>query len=138
MNRKQRRALKKSKKPNKEKIYNLKESEIVKAVVNGAGKEKMRREINRQLLQANKQYMIDLDTTVLWTLHSEYGFGAKRLKEFYIKMFTNHLEMRNFYGLDDLYPERYKLKQIGVDVEKWYEELFNDDGSFKVTEELAV
>lgn len=45
--------------------------------------------------------------------------------------------MREFYELDDLYPERYKLKEKGVDVEAWYEELFDDEGNFKENQETA-
>lgn len=45
--------------------------------------------------------------------------------------------MREFYELDDLYPERHKLKEKGVDVEAWYEELFDDEGNFKETQEAA-
>lgn len=43
--------------------------------------------------------------------------------------------MREFYELDDLYPERYKLKEKGVDVEAWYEELFDDEGNLKENQE---
>ena len=45
--------------------------------------------------------------------------------------------MREFYELDDLYPERHKLKEKGVDVEAWYKELFDDEGNFKETQEVA-
>ena len=41
--------------------------------------------------------------------------------------------MREFYELDDLYPERYKLKEKGVDIEEWYSELFDDKGNFKTS-----
>ena len=43
--------------------------------------------------------------------------------------------MREFYELDDLYPERFKLREKGVDVEAWYEELFDDEGNFKENQE---
>lgn len=29
--------------------------------------------------------------------------------------------------MDDLYPERYKLKEKGIDIEKWQEEVLNND-----------
>lgn len=35
--------------------------------------------------------------------------------------------MREYYQMDDLYPERYKLKEKGIDVEKWQEEVLRDD-----------
>lgn len=38
-----------------------------------------------------------------------------------------HRRMREYYQMDDLYPERYKLKEKGIDVEKWQEEVLRDD-----------
>lgn len=35
--------------------------------------------------------------------------------------------MREHYQMDDLYPERYKLKEKGINVEKWQEEVLRDD-----------
>ena len=46
--------------------------------------------------------------------------------------------MREFYELDDLYPERYKLKEKGVDIEAWYDELFDDKGNFKENQEIVT
>ena len=43
--------------------------------------------------------------------------------------------MRKFYELDDLYPERYKLKEKGIDIEAWYNELFDENGNFKASVE---
>lgn len=31
--------------------------------------------------------------------------------------------MRRCYEMDDLYPERFKLKELGVDVEAWEKEI---------------
>ena len=52
-------------------------------------------------------------------------------------MFTEHLKMRDRYEVDELYPERQKLKDIGVDVEAWYNELFDEEGNFRRPEELT-
>ncbi len=109
----------------------MKPSEIVKAATQGVGHEAMIHEINQQILKKEKDYQLDIDTMVLWSLKQFAGWGPKKLKEFYYFMFREHLRMREFYELDDLYPERYKLKEKGVDVEKWYEDLFDDEGNFK-------
>lgn len=95
----------------------------------------MMHEINQQILAKDKIYQLDTDTMVLWTLHQCYGWGATRLKKFYVDMMKEHLRMREFYELDDLYPERYKLKEKGVDIEAWYNELFDDEGNFKENQE---
>lgn len=54
-----------------------------------------------------------------------------------VVMTANLREWRHFFKLrtapaahpqmDDLYPERYKLKEKGIDVEKWQEEVLRDD-----------
>lgn len=132
MNRADRRKAKKDgKKIKSEPVLLMKPSEIGKAATQGVGREAMMHEINRQILTKDKEYQLDIDTMVLWTLHQCYGWGAARLKKFYVAMMKEHLRMREFYELDDLYPERYKLKEKGVDIEAWYGELFDDEGNFK-------
>lgn len=83
----------------------------------------MREEINRQCLEADARLTLDMDTVVLWTLHRHLGFGRKRLHDFYLAMAAEHQRMREYYQIDDLYPERYKLKELGVDVEAWQKEI---------------
>lgn len=79
-----------------------------------------------------------MDTIYLWTLHNKYGWGLKRLKQFYKDVFVEHLRMREFYEMDDPYPERYKLKRKGIDIEAWYNELFDEEGNFKKPEEVNI
>lgn len=132
MNRKERRALKKKGievKP--EPVLLLKPSEIGKAATQGVGHDAMVHEINQQILQRDKEYQLDIDTMVLWSLKQFAGWGPKKLRAFYLFMFKEHLRMREFYELDDLYPERHKLKEKGVDIEAWYSELFDEEGNFK-------
>lgn len=73
------------------------------------------------------RFSLDLDTMVLWTLYQCYGWREKRLHDFYLAMAREHRRMREYYQMDDLYPERYKLKEKGIDVEKWQEEVLRDD-----------
>ena len=75
----------------------------------------MREEINRQCMEA--------DARLLWTLLRHLGFGPKRLHDFYLAMAEEHRRMREYYQIDDLYPERIKLKELGVDVEAWQNEI---------------
>lgn len=138
MNRKERRKLqKKGLNPPKEPIINVKVSEFNKLRLTPENKAAMRHEINQQLLEMDKEFAIDMDTMVLWTLHTRLRFGKKRLRRFYLWMFTEHLKMRDRYEVDELYPERQKLKDIGVDVEAWYNELFDEKGNFRRPEELT-
>lgn len=75
-------------------------------------------EINRQILEHDEAYSLDMDAMVLWTLHIYCGFGKKRLEKFYRDMIKEHIRMRKYYEIDDTYPERLKLKDFcDVDVE---------------------
>lgn len=139
MNRRQRREMeRKGLIPKKEPVYTVTRTEMVKAALKGPGKAAMNREINAQLLEADKRFTLDVDSMVLSTLHHEYGWGPKRCKDFYVRMFRHHMEMRKFYEIDDLYPERYKLKEAGIDVEAWYNALFDDNGNFKDPEDISL
>lgn len=132
MNRADRRKAKKEgKRVKSEPVLLMKPSEIGKAATQGVGREAMLHEINQQILQSDKEYQLDLDTMVLWSLKQFAGWGPKKLKAFYYFMFKEHLRMREFYELDDLYPERHKLKEKGVDIEEWYKDLFDEEGNFK-------
>lgn len=76
------------------------------------------REIDRQILERDEAFSLDIDAMVLWTPHVCCGFGKHRLERFYRDMMKEHIRMRKFYEMDDTYPERYKLKELcGVDVE---------------------
>ncbi len=116
-----------------EPVLLMKPPEIGKAATQGVGREAMLHEINQQILQKDKEYQLNLDTMVLWSLRQFAGWGPKKLRDFYFFMFKEHLRMREFYELDDLYPERHKLKEKGVDIEEWYSELFDDEGNFKTS-----
>lgn len=132
MNRKERRALKKKGLGVKaEPTYLMKASDIGKAATHGVGHDAMIHEIDQQILERDKEYQLDIDTMVLWSLNQFAGWGPKKLKAFYGFMMNEHLRMREFYELDDLYPERHKLKEKGVDIEAWYSEFFDEDGNFK-------
>jgi hypothetical protein len=109
----------------KDPTLNIKLSELGKKQMTPTMQSAMMHEINQQCLDADARYSLDIDTMVLWSLHRYLGFGAKRLRQFYEEMVTEHKAMREYYQMDEMYPERYKLKEIGVDVEAWQKELFD-------------
>lgn len=123
MNRRERRKLERQGQIVKtEPVYNMKPSEIAQAAVN-IGKDAMNQEINRQILELDKRFTLSLDAMVLWALYSHYGFREKRLKDFYTILFTEHKRLTEYYEMGKDYPEIYKLKQKGIDVEQWYNEM---------------
>lgn len=129
MNRAERRRLEKQQKK-KEPVYMVKPSEIGRAAAQ-IGEAAMMHEINQQILKMDKQFQLDSDARVLWALKQFTGWGPKKMKEFYLLMFKEHLRMRKFYEMEDTYPERYKLKEKGIDVEAWYNELFDGESNYR-------
>ena len=85
-------------------------------------KKAMRLEINRQIVEQRDQFMNDVDAMILWTARTELGFGKKRLERFYRAVIRNYKEMCERYQMDDTYPAEYKLREIGVDLNKLREE----------------
>ena len=83
----------------------------------------MKKEIRRQILEQEDEYFKGIDTMVLWALHSEFDFGKQRLERAYKAIIREYKQMKNFYAMDDTYPAEYKLKEIGIDMEKLRKEV---------------
>lgn len=138
MNRAERRRLEKQgKKVAKDPVYNIKASDAKEALLkNPFVQEVIDQKVSERILELDKQYALDMDSMVLWALHLK-GWGAKRCKEFYKLMFYWHRKLREHYEIQECFPERLILKEKGIDVEAWFKEMFNDDGTYKQTlEEL--
>ena len=127
MNRAQRRKAAKAGLPvQKDPTLNIKLSELGKGIMTPNMRMALDHEINQQCLEADERLALDIDTMVLWTLHRHLGFGVKRLHDFYVAMAAEHRRMREYYQMDDMYPERSKLKELGVDLEAWQKEVLTD------------
>lgn len=64
-------------------------------------------------------------TTTLYLLHSNYGWGKKRLHDFWVEYDKFYEELLKYYQLstDDAgWLCEQKLKDIGVDVDEWIRE----------------
>lgn len=100
-------------------------------------KKAMEKEIHRQLAEYDRLHAQELDALILWVLHNEFGFGEKRLKKFYdcfarsIEELVDHYSMD--YDKDKFWLCTYKLKQAGIDLEKWCRE-----GEKNMAEELRA
>lgn len=120
----------------KEPVLNLKVSDFTAMMIRSKEDAKKKavtaaiHEIDQQIIEADRNYSLDIDAMVLWTLHVHCGFGKARLEKFYQAMVEEHIAMRKFYEMDDTYPERLKLKeQCDVDVEELnrkFEERWDD------------
>lgn len=83
----------------------------------------MKQEIRRQIAEQEKIYIQCIDVMFLWALHKEFGFGRERLIRAYKAIGREYEEMRRFFETDEVFPAEYKLREIGVDIEKFR----NDD-----------
>ena len=128
MNRSERRKLQKQGvRVPKDPALSIKLSALGKAVMTPEMDAAMLHEINQQCIEADERLSLDIDAVVLWTLHRHLGFGVKRLHRFYLAMAAEHRRMREYYQMDDTYPERYKLKELGADIEAWQKEVLANE-----------
>ena len=128
MNRKERRNLQRQGvQVPKDPTLNIKLSALGKSIMTPEMQMAMMHEINQQCLEKDDLLALDVDCMVLWTLHRHLDFGVKRLHDFYLAMAAEHRRMRDFYEMDDLYPERLKLKELGADVEQWQKEVLANE-----------
>lgn len=131
MNRAERRRLeKKQKKAEKERTYTFRESDLEKLIYTPVVQEMIDRKVSERILEIDMNYTLDLDTIVLWTLFQR-GWRQKRLKEFYLDMFRWHRKLRDHYQIPESFPERQLLKDKGIDVEAWFNELFDEQGNYR-------
>lgn len=91
--------------------------------LNSAERAAFDKAVKDEVLRVESQLDKDRDSAILWTLHVKFGFGAKRLKKFWLEMYKSTHELREFYELpqsDGGWVARYELKKIGVDIDEWY------------------
>lgn len=92
------------------------------AGLSSAEKIAMDKEIRRQLAEYDAKHEIELQALILWQLHEQFGFGEKRLKRFYDNFDKAIDSLLNRYKLSDedsVWLCTLKLKDIGIDIEKW-------------------
>ena len=92
---------------------------------NAKERKAMETEIKKQLREFDKKHTLELDALILWQLHEQLGFGPKRLKRFYNRFNELLDEMGERYDFDDsdkIWLCTFKLKEIGIDIEKWDQE----------------
>ena len=131
MNRADRRRLEKSKKKAQaERIYTFRESDLEKLIYPPVVQEIIDRKVCERILEIDRNYTLDMDTMVIWTLYQR-GHRREWLKKFYLDMFRWHRKLRAHYEISECFPERLILKEKGIDVEAWFNEMFDDQGNYK-------
>jgi len=89
-----------------------------------AGLEAMHKEMNRQIVEYDRSNELNIDAIILWQLHTQLGFGKKRLKRFYDNFVPEYNRMIDQYEgnktrLDGCLS---LLDGIGVDLRTWHDE----------------
>ena len=98
---------------------------IFGGAMSAAEKKAMDLEIHRQLAEYDRKHLVEIDAMILWVLHERFGFGPKRLRQYYdnFRACTNELvERYQMDAGDDVWLCTQMLKRIGVDVEQWHKE----------------
>ena len=98
---------------------------IIGGAMSAAEKKAMDLEIQRQLAEYDRKHLVEIDAMILWVLHERFGFGPKRLRQYYdsFRACTNELvERYQMDAGDDIWLCTQMLKRIGVDVEQWHKE----------------
>ena len=92
------------------------------AQLSKAEQKAMDMEVRRQLAEYDRKHADELNAMILWHLHEEFGFGAKRLKHFYDTFAVRLDELIKYYEMTESDVEwlcTYKLKQYGINIEDW-------------------
>ncbi len=88
-------------------------------------KKSMEMEIRRQLAEADKNDSLEIDSMILWILHDKYGWGKRKLKDFF-DTFTQELKaLTDRYVMEDcdtVWLCTRKLKDAGIDISEWLAE----------------
>ena len=97
-------------------------SRICGKELSDAEKTAMNREILKQIAGFDREHNKDIHAIVLWILHRHFGFGKKRLKDFYFE-FDSYLDrLIKYYEMDEgdgSWLCRHKLKEYGIDIDEW-------------------
>ena len=90
----------------------------------------LRKQLNDQIIEYDRKYWCDVDRAILYTLHKHYGFGVKRLREFWELIQQTHDDLVKKYEMPGEFNWLVdtKLKEIGVDVDAWNSESLCNNG----------
>ena len=92
---------------------------------NKAEERALDQEIKKQIVENDRAFDMDKESSILWMLHTQFGFAPKCLKLAWKLFYAETLKLREYYLMDqedDGWLARQKLKDIGCDIEEWYRE----------------
>lgn len=99
--------------------------DIFGVALNKAEQKAIDEEIKRQIVEKDKEFSAEAESVQLWILHEFFGFGEGRLRRYWELIHTSQEELRERYLLEDGETPwlcKMKLKEYGIDVDKWIED----------------
>lgn len=101
--------------------------QVLGAVLSASETKAMNIEIQKQFADYERNHAMEVDAIFLWQLHVQLGLGPERLKRFYENFRTELDKLIVRYEdetpKDDIWVSTQALKDYGVDLEKWREDL---------------
>ena len=80
--------------------------------------------IGEQAAEFERKHADEHDAMILWVLHTQYGWGEKRLRQFWDAYRSAHMELIRRYetydsAWDDAWICKQKLLEAGIDFSSW-------------------
>jgi hypothetical protein len=99
-----------------------------------AQKKAMMGEVNRQIAESVSGLSTNFVAVMLWELHEQKGWGKKQLLDFHKKFVPALKELQEYYLMNTAQETdficKYKLKEIGIDVDK-LDDILNIEIAYK-------
>ena len=98
---------------------------IFDVALNKAEQRAVDKALGEQWAEMGRQMEMDQDSSILWMLHKHFGFGHKRLFKAWKLMYAENKKLQAHYEMgpeDGGWLCRQKLKEYGVDLERWYKD----------------
>lgn len=92
---------------------------------NKAEEKAVNKALGELIVEMDRQMELDRDSSILWMLHEQFGFGRKKLFRAWKLMYADSKKLQARYEMgpdDGGWLCRQKLKEYGVDLERWYKD----------------
>ena len=82
-------------------------------------------EVKRQLAEYDRKHAIEIEALNAWIMRELFGFGEKKLKRYHDEFYSEMKALIDRYEMPDKDAPwlcTRKLKEKGIDLEKWVKE----------------
>ena len=97
---------------------------------NAAQRKALKKECQKEFFKLLENYNKQVSAQIMCILHFEFGFGKKRLFEFFKKLKEMQADyMARYEAIDEEVPDicEIKLKNAGIDLKEFFEFEFEGD-----------